>query len=233
MSNISSILNEQIRRVARREIRSNTQSVRRATAHYRHDIAALKRLVTDLARTVGYLKKQETKRSTKLGAVAIPDGTDIRFRADGLRSHRARLGLSAKDYGQLVGVSGLTIYAWEQGKSRPRRTQIAKIVAVRGIGIREALRRLGREGDEDKVGVAMAPSLAAPRIRVARGETAQEFITSLVSSGKATTTPQINDAWHESGRPGRADNTLSIMTRLGALTRTKVEGQRGSRYNVK
>jgi len=53
-----------------------------------------------------------------------------------------RLGLSAADYARLVGVSSLTIYNWEHGKSRPRKEQLAALVAVRGIGKREALRRL-------------------------------------------------------------------------------------------
>jgi DNA-binding transcriptional regulator YiaG len=66
----------------------------------------------------------------------------LRFRADGLRTHRAKLGLSAKDYGKLVGVSGLTIYHWEAGKAKPRRRQLAALATVRGIGKREALKRL-------------------------------------------------------------------------------------------
>ena len=36
----------------------------------------------------------------------------------------------------------LTIYNWELGKSRPRKEQLAALVAVRGIGKREALKRL-------------------------------------------------------------------------------------------
>jgi predicted transcriptional regulator len=66
----------------------------------------------------------------------------IRFRADGLKSHRARLGLSAADYGRLVGASGLSVYHWESGKARPRKEQVAKLASVRGIGKREAVRRL-------------------------------------------------------------------------------------------
>lgn len=58
------------------------------------------------------------------------------------KTQRDRLGLSAKDYGLLVGVSGLTIYNWEQGKSRPRQAQLASLAAVRGIGKREANAKL-------------------------------------------------------------------------------------------
>ena len=53
-----------------------------------------------------------------------------------------RLGFSANDYGRLVGVAGLTIYNWEKGKSKPRDKQLAAWAEVRGIGKREAWRRL-------------------------------------------------------------------------------------------
>ena len=52
---------------------------------------------------------------------------------------RDRLGLSAKDYGLLVGVAGLTIHNWESGKARPRAKQLAAWGAVRRTGKWEAL----------------------------------------------------------------------------------------------
>jgi len=54
-----------------------------------------------------------------------------------VRARRRRLGLSAEDFGKLVGVTPLTIYHWEHGKSRPRPAQFARLVAVRGIGKRD------------------------------------------------------------------------------------------------
>ena len=60
----------------------------------------------------------------------------------GLRSHRARLGLSAEEYGRLVGVSAQTIYSWERQTSTPRAAQRASLAAVRGLGKREAHARL-------------------------------------------------------------------------------------------
>ncbi len=65
------------------------------------------------------------------------------FSSEAVYAERERLELSAADYGQLVGVSALTIYNWEKGKSEPRQAQLAKWLAVRGIGKREAWKRLG------------------------------------------------------------------------------------------
>ena len=41
---------------------------------------------------------------------ATADVGKARLRIDGLKADRAKLGLSAKDYGGLFGVSALTIY---------------------------------------------------------------------------------------------------------------------------
>jgi len=78
-------------------------------------------------------------------AAAADDGsspTKIRFVAKGLRSHRIRLGLSAGEFGKLVGVSANSVYAWESGSTTPRREQLAKIAALRAVGKQEAAKRL-------------------------------------------------------------------------------------------
>ncbi len=139
MPNVNAVINEQIRRLARREITASTKTIKRVTAHYRRDIAALKRQVKQLTRLITSLQKQVPQHSPAVSAGVLEKA---RLRIDGLKGHRSRLGLSAKDYGQLMGVSGLTIYNWEAGKSKPRRSQLPRIVAVRGIGKREALLRL-------------------------------------------------------------------------------------------
>jgi transcriptional regulator with XRE-family HTH domain len=53
-----------------------------------------------------------------------------------------RLGLSAGDFGKLVGVSANSVYAWESGSTIPRREQLAKIAALRAVGKLEAAKRL-------------------------------------------------------------------------------------------
>jgi DNA-binding transcriptional regulator YiaG len=141
MANLTNVLNDQIRRLARREIKAQTKTTKRLTSQYRRDIAALKRQVAALQKTVTFLQRQEKGRVAQQPAPAKP-AEGVRFRADGLKSHRARLGLSAAHYGRLVGASGLSVYHWESGKARPRKGQVAKLAAVRRIGKREALRRL-------------------------------------------------------------------------------------------
>ena len=48
----------------------------------------------------------------------------VRYSARSVRAQKKRPGISAADYGKLIGVSGLTVYIWESGKSRPRQAHL-------------------------------------------------------------------------------------------------------------
>jgi DNA-binding transcriptional regulator YiaG len=139
--NLAGILKDAMRRLARREIRAETGRTKRAVAQYRREIAQLKREVQGQRKELAFLKAQEQKR---LGQRPTPDERveKVRFSPRSVLAQRKRLKLSAADYGKLVGVSGLTIYSWEHGHRRPRKAQLAALVAVRGIGKREALAKL-------------------------------------------------------------------------------------------
>jgi DNA-binding transcriptional regulator YiaG len=137
MPNIASVLKEEICRLAKKEVKAQVGKTQRASAQYRRDIANLKRQLGQQEREIKLLKKQQGQTPKE-----EESSESIRFSARSVKAQRSRLGLSAADYGKLVGVSGLTIYNWEHDKSRPRQVQLAALVAVRGIGKREALLKL-------------------------------------------------------------------------------------------
>ncbi len=139
-SDLNRALKEEIERVARKLIRSQTKSMKMAVTRHRSDIAELKRAVNALEKKVGLLEKQEKRRMTAKPSPKLAEGA--RFSPERLKRHRERLGLSAADYAILVGVHQITIYNWESEKSRPRKEQLAALVAVRGLGKREAQTRL-------------------------------------------------------------------------------------------
>jgi DNA-binding transcriptional regulator YiaG len=140
MPNIASLLKEEITRLARKELRANTESLKKTVATYRFEIAALKRRVETLER--------QAKRTAKVASKAVPpepaenDGNQ-RWSPKAFAKHRARLGLSAADYGALLGVSALSVYNWEGGRARPRTRYLPAIASVRLMGKREATNRLG------------------------------------------------------------------------------------------
>jgi DNA-binding transcriptional regulator YiaG len=231
MPNITSVLNEQIRRLARREVTADTRSTRKATAQYRRDIAALKRAVKSLTSRLATIEKHQPQELT-----AAPEVVDkARFRADGLKTHRGKLGISAKDYGKLAGVSSLTIYNWESGKSRPRKAALARYLAIRGLGKREAMERLGlaQSATATPVAAPVAGQGKKTRQRGRFGQTATAFILGLLKAKRTLTSTEINKAWEKAGRPRNADNTLSLMVKGGMLARTKRLGERGSNYRAR
>jgi len=140
MPNIAVVLKQEIARLARREIRGEITTLKKASAQYRRDIAALKRRTVKLERQVGVLggKVLDVPRPAASGN----GEAQFRFVAKGLRSLRKRLGVSANDFASLVGVSAQSVYNWELGKAKPRGTQLATLAALRGMGKREAVARL-------------------------------------------------------------------------------------------
>jgi len=141
MPNIASVLRHEISRLAKKEIKTATQSTKQAVTQHRRDLAMLKRLVQVQGKELRFLKAQESKRLKQPASVEEPmKGT--RFSARSVRAQRQRLGLSAEKFGKLVGVSGITIYLWETGKGRPRKERLGPLFALRHIGRREAQKKL-------------------------------------------------------------------------------------------
>lgn len=147
MPALAVVLKDEIRRLARKEVKALTSRTSKAVAVYRREIARLKRELRDQAKRLGSMMKQARKGGVAQ-AVADTEGPDgkSRFSARSVKAQRRRTGLSAADYARLVGVSGLTIYNWESGKSRPRASQFASLIALRGLGKREAQAKLAELG---------------------------------------------------------------------------------------
>lgn len=147
MPNIASVLKAEITRLARKETRENSDSLKKAVAVHRTEIAALKRRVQALEAMVKRLAKSQEggpSRSRRHAPTETTesDSTGLRFRANGMAANRQRLGLSAADFGLLVGATGQSVYAWEAGKTKPRAGSLAAIAALRGIGKREVEAKL-------------------------------------------------------------------------------------------
>jgi DNA-binding transcriptional regulator YiaG len=140
MPNIAAILKTEISRLAKKETKAATATLQRTSVQHRSDIAKLKKLVGQQTKQINALRKQVHGQGQPQAAEE-PEN-NARFSARSVKAQRMRLGLSALAFGKLVGVSGLTIYSWESGKSRLRKAQLAGFLAVRGIGKREATAKL-------------------------------------------------------------------------------------------
>ena len=142
MTNIATALKAEITRVARKEIRAEVDGLKTASTEHRKAIAALRRQVKELESQLKRASKASGRAAPAKSPEADQAGMKHRFSAKRLAAHRAKLGLSAADYGKLVGVSGQSIYKWEQGTVRPRPAQIEALAVVRGMGKRDVAERL-------------------------------------------------------------------------------------------
>ncbi len=145
MPNLATALKAEVTRLARKELKGATDALRKTAAAQRTELASLRKRVTELERA---LKQANKALGTHKRVEPTPEdeggGGDskLRFRAAGMAANRKRLGLSAEDFGRLVGATGQSVYAWEAGKSKPRSQNLAAIAALRGIGKREVAERL-------------------------------------------------------------------------------------------
>jgi DNA-binding transcriptional regulator YiaG len=139
MPNIASVLKEEILRLARKEVRTETENLKKAVAQFRSDIAGLKKRAASLEKQLARAEKKAPGKATPEAAEGTPR---IRFSAKGLAKQRQKLGLSAADMGALLSVSAQTVYNWEAGKAKPRAQQLAAIATLRGLGKRKAKAQL-------------------------------------------------------------------------------------------
>ncbi|MDE2489316.1 MAG: helix-turn-helix domain-containing protein [Elusimicrobia bacterium] len=142
MSDIGSVLREEIQRLARRVSRQADRRLKRDVVRMKHQIAELNRQVDALRRDNAKLVADFRER---LAAPPVADAGQVegaRLSPRLIRSRRKRLGLSREAFARLLGVSAGAVLAWEGGRSKPRAAARAALVAVRALGRREAHWRL-------------------------------------------------------------------------------------------
>jgi len=142
MPNFAEQLKNEIARIARKETRADSKQVKKASAQYRAEIAALKRRIAILESAVSRLLNQQQPKGAT--AKVEDSGPALRFRVAGFATLRKKLGLTAHEMAKLLGVSAQSVYHWETGKSRPRASQLQAIAAVRKLSKKEAWDRLSQ-----------------------------------------------------------------------------------------
>lgn len=139
MSTFANQIKAEISRLAKKEVRAEVQSLKKASAGYRSEIAALKRRIASLEALVN---KQAKGTKVKPEVSTEEEGTSLRFRVADFASLRKKLGISAAEMGKLLGVSAQSVYHWETGKSKPRKSQLQAISAVRKMGKKDLATKL-------------------------------------------------------------------------------------------
>lgn len=144
MPNIAALLKTEIARVARKEVKAQIEALKKTVTAQRGQIAALKKRADDADKQLKRLGKPAARGAAPKVEEAEDDegAAGMRFSAKGFKTRRKKLGLSAEDLGLLLGVTGQSIYKWEDGRARPRGSYMPAIAAFRTMGKREITQRL-------------------------------------------------------------------------------------------
>ena len=146
MPNLGQVLKDEIRRLARSEIRSAISGLKSDNAKLKRTVATLNRQIASLERDNRLLKAAEKRlrEGVAKSKMVSEELEQIRFTGKGIRSLRKKLGLSGEDFATLVGVSSQSVYLWERkdGRLKLRDESKAALLDLREIGVREAQRRL-------------------------------------------------------------------------------------------
>jgi DNA-binding transcriptional regulator YiaG len=141
MGKMEQSIKSEIIRLARKEMRATCLPLAR-------EVRQLKRLVSELRRTVRPLKvlgaELEAQKAAELSKLQAPpeEVQASRLSALLIKKLRARLDLSQGEMALLVGVSGAAVASWEQGKVKPRGHNKEALVALRKLGRREVRKLL-------------------------------------------------------------------------------------------
>jgi DNA-binding transcriptional regulator YiaG len=146
MPNVASVLRQEIQRLSKKEARKATALLRKDNARLKRDVADLKRRVAELERHSRRSLSEVARLRRKTIDPQAKKVKEARLGPKLVAALRRRLKLNRENFAKLVGVSAHTIQNWERGVTSPRLEAKAALVELRGIGVREAAKRLAEIG---------------------------------------------------------------------------------------
>lgn len=138
MPDLKNLLNDEIRRLARKEIRIALEPVFAQIAAQKKTISDLKKQVADLEKM---LRKTNPEKIAEIEE-ATEEDNKIRLNAAGIIRIRKKYKLTQSELAKLLDVATHTVSIWELGKSAPRAAMKQKICDLRTLGKREINARL-------------------------------------------------------------------------------------------
>jgi DNA-binding transcriptional regulator YiaG len=173
VAKIEQAIRDAVARGARREVRRVAGPLRRELRRARAAVKALRQEIGALRALAERWRTVQGERGWEPG-VSEEEARAARLSPKLVRALRTRLGLSQASLGQLVGVSGAAVVAWERGRAAPAGRNRAALVALRRVGRRDAKRLLASVAESRlergrRPAAARRPKSRPPARRPARG----------------------------------------------------------------
>ena len=145
MPNVQQLLNDEIRRLARKEVNAVVKVLKAQMIEMRKTISEQNRRLKILEK----LADVTAPAAASAAPAALPAADDskaIRVTPERIAKWRAKLGLNKSQYAKLLGVNTMSVIHWESGQTAPRGTQKVRIAALRDMGKRELGKLMAEKG---------------------------------------------------------------------------------------
>ena len=145
MPDLKQVLSEEIRRLARKEVKLAVQPLQANVTALRKQISELKKALAGTSRTIEVIRKDS--------GVPVREEEEkeprLRLNAAGIIRIRRKLKLTQGEFARVLDVSMHTVSSWEKGRSYPRAGVKARICALRSAGKREIKALLAAPEEEN------------------------------------------------------------------------------------
>lgn len=152
MPDLKATFQEEVRRLARKELKAASET-----------LAAQQKTIRELTKRIEALEKKQAvpvapKAEKPEEPAVVAKSGKARFSPKTIIKFRKKYGISQKGFAALLGVATFTVSHWELGKNRPRATQVAAISALTKLGKRKVAVLLAEKAPAE---VAKKPTKAA------------------------------------------------------------------------
>ncbi len=138
MPNYTQVLNEEIMRLARKEVRAAFEPLSERVIAQKKTVSALKKQVAELESKLTRLEKDlGFEELIDISSVSDEEIDKSRISPKYVYNIRKKFDLSKRQLADLLGVTQNSLYLWESGKATPRRAAKAKLIQLRKMGKRE------------------------------------------------------------------------------------------------
>jgi DNA-binding transcriptional regulator YiaG len=148
MPNFTQALKAEIVRISRKEIKASVGPLHSSNVNLRKSLKTLKDKIAALETETKRLQSLSKTLQPKTPSVDPKEAENVRITSKGIRKLRAKLGLSQDSFAKLLGVTMQAVYAMEHksGRFKLRAATLSNLIVVRGMGKREAGKRLEELG---------------------------------------------------------------------------------------
>ncbi|GEM_PF-5469072 len=171
MPDIKHIIHDEIRRLARKELKQDFEAVQKQVMEQKKAINALTKQIAALEKELAKAPKGNIQAgnenaagdtgTTTVATEKAPKGAKggkrvrkIKFKPSFMKKFRQKTGLSQSDIAVLLGCTTFTISHWETGKNIPNKTKFAELTKYFNAGKKELYAALLEKGIDRKAEIS-------------------------------------------------------------------------------